>query len=162
MGGKSAKTPNATKWQKKIAVGLFQDTDPIRQALFDRSGDFLSGGMDVRESPSYEALKLATDSSFNQAKDNTIARFAPGGGLIDAITGLEADRAQTMASGAAQLNEQELARAMSLGTGMSQQSLAGLGQAGNVQAQIAQSNAAVTAAGKQAIGSAAGSFLGGK
>lgn len=148
--------------QMQFAEQLFRDTNPIRQGLFDRSEQFLGGGMDVRETPSYEALKLATDTGFNQAKDNTIARFAPGGGLIDAMTQLEGDRAGTLTEGAANIYGSELDRATGLATGTTNQVSSLIGGASNTQAMLAQANAQTTAAGKGALGSAAGGYFGGK
>lgn len=165
-GGGGNKKSKAEKLQMQYANELFQDTDPIRQSLFSRSEDFLGGGMDVRETPAYEALKYSADSGFNQAKDNTISRFAPGGGLVDAMTNLEGQRAGTMTQGAGQIYDAELNRALQLGTGMTNTSMQSLGQAGSIQAQLAAANASESAAGKgamgQAAGMAAGAYLGNK
>jgi hypothetical protein len=165
-GGGSKQAKKTAKMQRQFSEQLFNESAPIRTELFGRSTDFLQGGSDPRETPTWEALKLATDSGFNQAKDNTIARFAPGGGLISAMTGLEGQRANTLSQGAANIYESELARAMALGTGMAQTGIAGLGSAGQTQASLAQANAAQSGAGKGALGSglgmAAGGYLGNK
>ena len=161
-GGAEKSARNLIRAQSSWAHELFGDTRGIRSGLFDRSEDFLGGGMDVRETPAYEALKLSADSGFNQAKDNLIARFAPGGGLIDAVTDLEAQRANTLTQGAGQIYDQEIARAIALGTGVTGQSLGALGNATQAQMGIAQSQAQQNAAGKGALGSAAGMYLGGE
>lgn len=162
-GGKGgAKAPKATKYQAKFAQGLLQDTDPIRQSLFTRSNDFLSGGFDPRSTPTYGAVKYSADSNFNQAKDNVLQRFGRGGPLVSAMTGLEEARAGGLTQAAGSIYGDELNRAMTLGTGMAQLGSGSLGQAGSVQAQMAQANAASSAAGKGALGTAAGMYFGGE
>lgn len=155
-------TPKATKWQQQIAMDLYQDSDPIRQGLFSNSANFLGGGMDVRNTQAGLAYKNMADQAFGRARDNTMGRYATGGPLLAALTNLESNRAGALTQGYGQLYDAELGRAMQLGTGMSAQSLGGLGQAGSVQAQIAQANAAQSAAGKGALGAAAGGYLGSK
>lgn len=145
-----------------MARELFDSTSGVRGSLIGQSENFLGGGMDVRETPSYEAYKLATDSGFNRAKDNAIARFAPGGGLIDAMTGLEGQRATTLATGAGQIYDQELQRALTLGTGLTNTGIQGIGQAAQTQAANAQASSSTAAAGKGALGSAAGGYFGSK
>jgi hypothetical protein len=159
-GGSRKKQPKAYDVQSQLAQQLFAETDPLRRGMIGRSDAFLSGE-DVMDSPQFANLKVQTGRSFNQAKDNAIARFAPGGALIDAITGLESDRASTLSAGAAGLQEDELGRAMSLGTGLAGASLGALGQAGNTQAMMAQANAQVKAAEKGAIGEIGGAIAGG-
>ena len=160
-GGSRSRRSPAVEVQSRLAQQLFEQTDPLRRSLIGRSDAFLAGG-DVMDSPQFANMKVQTGRSFNQAKDNTIARFAPGGALIDALTGLESDRAATLSAGAAGLQEDELSRALALGTGITGQSLSALGQAGNTQAMLAQSNAQVKAAEKGAIGEVGGALVGGK
>lgn len=160
-GGKKAKSP-AADMQAQLAQMLFQQTDPVRRQLIDRSGEFLDGGMDVRQSPTYDALKLSADSNFNQAKDNVIARLAPGGGLVDALADLEFQRANTLTQGGANIYENELSRAMALGTGLTGTSMGALGQAGNVQAGLAAANAQQSAGKSEGLGQGVGYILGAK
>ena len=157
-GGKK----NFANIQGDLALKLFQQTDPLRRMLVGDSQNFLSGGADVTESPMYQDLQLQTGRNFNQAKDNTIARFAPGGGLMSALTGLEGERASTLSGGASQIFGSELDRAMALGTGATGLSLNALGQAGNVQAMKAQADAERDAGKAQGTGAAIGGIAGGK
>ena len=149
------KPETASEIQARLAQELFEQTDPLRRALIGRSEYFLSGG-NVLNSPQFANMKVQTGLNFNQAKDNSIARFAPGGALMDALTNLESDRASTLSAGAAGLQEDELSRALALGTGLVGTSLGNLGQAGGIQAMIAQTKAQKDAAEKGQLGDAAG------
>lgn len=159
LGGKKAKSP-AADMQAQLAQMLFSQTDPLRQQLIGRSEDFLGGGMDIAASPTYDALKLSADQNFNAAKDNALARLAPGGGLTDALVDLEGQRADVLTQGAGQIYDNELSRAMGLGAGLTNTSMGGLGQAGNVQAGLAAANAQQSAGKAGALGQGLGSFFG--
>lgn len=156
--GSGPKESKASKTQARLAEQLFQQTQPIRTALFDRSNDFLSGDMDVMGTPTGMAYKSAADRSFNRAKDNIIGRVAPGGGLVSALAGLEGDRAASMTAGAGQIYDSELSRALALGTGVTGTSLSSLGQAGANQAAVAQARGTA----KAGMAEGAGDVLGGK
>lgn len=157
-GGSSA----ASDAQVQMAQKLFQQTDPIRTKLFGRANDFLAGGADVTNTPAYAAMKTSTDANFNRAKDNLIAATPTGGALTSALTNLEGNRAATLTGGAGQLYGDELSRAIALGTGVTGQSLASMGQAGAVQAQIAQARAEQSAGKSQGLGQGVGAVLGAK
>lgn len=159
--GRSSSGNAASDIQARLAQQLFEQTDPLRRSLIGRSEDFLSSG-NVLNSPQFADLKVQTGQMFNQAKDNSIARFAPGGALMDALTGLEGDRASALSSGAADLQENELSRALSLGTGLAGTSLGSLGQAGGVQAQLAMARSQQNSAEKGMLGSGIGALLGSK
>lgn len=161
-GGSKKKKTNFADKQGELALQLFQQTDPLRQLLLGQSANFLRGGADVTETPAYQDLQLQSGQNFNQAKDNMIARFAPGGGLVDALSGLEGDRASVLSQGAAGIHESELNRALALGTGATGLSLGSLGQAGQVQAARAQAKADEKGGVAGGLGAAAGGFLGGK
>lgn len=118
--------------------------------------------MDVRNTQAGQAYKFMADSAFQNAMNNTTGRFARGGPLEAAMTNLEAQRAGALTQGYGQLWGDEYNRAFQLGTGMIPATMTGLGQAGSVQAQIAQANAAQNAAGKGALGGAAGAYFGSK
>lgn len=160
-GKKASKGNSASKTQAQIASQLFQQTDPLRRGLIARSGQFLTGG-DVRETPAYGALKHAADSGFNNAKDNIIARTAPGGALTGALTNLEGQRAGALTQGAGALYGDEVSRAMTLATGTTGQSLNSLGQAGAIQAQMAAASAEQNAGKMSALGTGAGAYMGNK
>lgn len=160
----SNKKKKKTKYQDTLgglAADLYADTDPVRQALIARSSDFLSGE-DIRDTPQYADLQVQTGNAFNRAKDNVIARTAPGGALVDALTNLESGRAQSLSSMGSMLQENELARAYDIATGGTTAAFGGLGTAAGIQAQYAANRAAVKAAEKQAMGQAAGAAAGGK
>lgn len=151
-----------------ISQSLFADTAPARTNLLNRSNAFLGGGLDVTASPMYGSLKSAVDSQFGRARDNTIANTAAGGGLVDALSNQETQRAQTMTQGIGQLAQSELDRATGLATGLLPIGTGGLGKASETQAQT---NASLyqaqiqqqqqQQAQQQQTGSAAGEFIGG-
>ena len=160
--GSKPKESKASKTQAALAEALYNQTQPIRSGLIDRSSQFLSGGADVMDTPSYLAFKSSTDRNFNRAEDNVIGNTAPGGALISALAGLEGNRASTLTQGAGQLYDAELNRALTLGTGASGQSLGALGQAGANQAAVAQAQGAAKAGMAQGLGSGVGAIVGGK
>lgn len=163
LGGKKKKKKQGfSDVQAQLAQDLFNQTDPLRQALIGRSESFLGGGMDVTQTPMYQNLQRTAGINFNQAKDNAIARFAPGGALIDALTGLEGDRAGVLSQGASNIYGSELDRATALGTGMVAPALGAIGQAGQVQAMNAQASADRNAAKMGGIGSGIGAIMGSK
>jgi len=158
-GGGSQSNPAADA-QARIAQQLFDQTDPLRKSLIGRSTDFMSGGSNVMETPSFMAYKESADRNFGRAKDNAIARLPGGGALSEALVGLEGDRASTLTQGAGAIYGDELSRALSLGTGSTGQSLNSLGQAGAIQAQMAAAAAQESAGKSGALGTGIGSYMG--
>lgn len=196
--GRANRTANR---QAAASQRLIDQTDPLRQALIDRSADFLGipdmmamnleGGTGdsfrdrvlaraaglmpqqpsmrrgmppggVLSSPTYLAYKDTTERNFDDARDRVVATVPRGGALVSALTNLEGDRASTLTQGAGQVYENELARALSLSTGLAPVALNTLGQAGNSQALLAGAQAQQSSAKAQSLGSAAGSYLGSK
>ncbi|HEY6225407.1 MAG TPA: hypothetical protein VIW26_16610 [Gemmatimonadales bacterium] len=143
----------------KIATDLYNKTDPIRTNLIGRSNDFLSGNLDVTKSPMFGSLKSALDTQFARARDNTLARTAPGGSLVSALTNLEGDRARTMTQGVGDIADQELNRAYGFATGLLPQTTAGLGTAAGIQAQTLAGQQAQSAAAKNGAGAGVGMLL---
>ena len=140
MGKKSQKpapTPAADA-QARIAQQLFRESTPIRQGLNERSQEFLDTG-DVTSGPAFANLKGVIESQFGRARESIIGSTPTGGALTSALTNLEGTRASALVGGTAALTEQELSRALTLGTGLVPTSVAGLGQAGGIQASAAAS-----------------------
>jgi hypothetical protein len=121
-----------------------------------------SGFGDVTATPTYAAFRDQANRQFAGARDNAIARLAPGGALAESLVGLEGNRASALTQGAANIYEQELARAMTLATGQTGTALGGLGQAALAQGQMAQAQSAQNAGKASALGTAAGGYFGGK
>lgn len=159
-GKKGGPAPNpSADALAKIATETYQQTQPIRTGLIDRSNAFLSGDLDVTNTPMFLGMKNAADSQFARARDNTIARTAPGGSLSSALADLEFGRANTLTQGAGQIAGDEISRAFGLATGSVPNSTSGLGQAANIQQQSIAAQQAQQAAGKQAAGQGAGILL---
>lgn len=150
--------------QAQISQDLFNQSDPLRQMLIDRSTNFLgpTGLGDMMSSPAYLAFKGQTDGNFAKAKDNTLASLPNGGGLMDALTGLEGQRASTLSQGAGQIYDNETARALSLATGQVPTAMSGLGQAANAQSMNAASASASSDAKAGSLGQGVGAYLGSK
>lgn len=162
MSKKGDSSNPASDAQAAIAQQLFEQTNPLRTSLIGQSTDFLNGGNSVTATPAFAALKGSADQNFNRAKDNVIATNAPGGGLTDALTSLEGQRASTLTQGAGALYGDEMSRALTLGTGITQQANSGLAAAGSAQAAQAAAQAQATAGKAGAIGTGVGALLGGK
>jgi hypothetical protein len=151
---------DASAIQSELAQRLLMQTDPLRTALIDRSAAYLGGGID--NSAQFNAFKASAEPQFAQARENIIADTPAGGQLTAALTQLQGGRAQALAQARGAIDEQELARAMTLGTGMTGQALGTLGNAANVQAMIAQSEADREAGMLGALGAGAGAYFGSK
>jgi hypothetical protein len=148
--------------QLQLARMLAEQTDPLRRQLIDRSGAFLSGDLDVTQSPMFGAFKNQTETQFNNARNNIIGDTAAGGQLTAALTDLNARRSTALGQGAGQIADAELARAMGLATGQTGQAMSGLGQAANMQAMTAQAEADREAGVLGALGAGAGAYFGSK
>lgn len=148
-----------------VSQQLLDQTDPLRQQLIDRSQNFLGSGgglPDVLASAPYLAYKDAANANFARARDNIMANTPTGGSLTSALGNLEANRASTLTQGAGQLYDNETARALGLATGQVPTALNGLSMGGNTQALLAGAQAQQSSAKASSLGSAAGSYLGGK
>src|SRR5690606_1501115 len=148
--------------QAMIAQQLFEETSPVRTSLIDASTDFLEGGGPGLSSPIFGALRSNIEDQFGVARDQIIADTPQGGALIAALAELDANRANALTQARGQATESELARAMTLATGSTGQAVSGLGQAGAIQAQIAQANADRQAGLFGALGTGLGAYLGSK
>lgn len=157
----SIPTSPATQLQADIARQLFQQTDPLRRSLIDRSQQFVSGNLDVTNSPVFSGFKSGVESSFDSAKDRIIDITPRGGALIEALTNLEGERARTLSQGRGAIAGDELSRAMSLGTGI-ESSISGLGSAGAIQAALAQAEANRQSGMFSALGAGLGALAGNK
>lgn len=170
MGGKRSREPASSKRLEKIAVQLFEQTDPLRRAMIQRSMDQLPAAdapFDPANTPQFRAFKTAAEPQFASSRNAILATLPQGGTLLDSLAGNEIDRARTLASAAGpiadqemQRRENEINRALSLATGTSQQVIGGFSAAGNIQGQIANANASRDAAAKGAVGRGVGALLG--
>lgn len=125
--------------------------------------DYLpSGPTGVEASPLFAALKQTTEDQYSRARDNILGSIPQGGALTDSLVNLETSRARDMTTNIGNLYQQELDRAMSFALGTPVQSMQGLGQAANVQSNMALANAQNNAATKQALGAGAGAYFGSK
>jgi hypothetical protein len=155
----AAGSSSAYDVQSQLAQQLFSQTDPIRQSLIGRSQDYLTNG--IGASPQFDAFKANEEAMYNQARDNIISDTPAGGALTSALVNLEGNRARDLTQARGAIDSEELARAMTIGTGTTGQALGALGQAGGIQAQIAAANAARNAEKDAAIYSAIGTGVGG-
>lgn len=160
MGGKNQSEPQSSQILADIGKQLFNETDPLRTGLIDRSQSFLDNGL---QGPQFDVLKNAVESQYANAKNNIIGSTPAGGALTSQIANLEQGKANTLTQGIGDLYNQETNRAMSLATGAPLQGgIGSLSGAGNIQAQIAMANANQNASAKTGIGFGLGSYLGGK
>lgn len=137
----------------------------IQRAQANGTVPQVSGGGgfgDVMATPTFQAFKESADQNFSRARDNALATLPTGGALAESLVGLEGQRASTLTQGAGAIYGDELARAMSLASGGSAQSMNSLGQAAAVQAQMAANRAMVQASKYESLGQGAGAMAGGK
>jgi hypothetical protein len=162
MGKKDADEPKSSQALARVAEDLYNRTGAVRNPLIDQSADFVNSGFDPTQTPSFGAMKLATETQFDNARQRVLRSTPEGGGLASALSNIELGRAGALTGGTADIYNQERGQALSLATGAPlQQSTAGMGQAGAIQAQIAQANAARDSAAKTGLGFGVGSLLSG-
>lgn len=121
-----------------------------------------SGPIGIEASPLFAAMKQATEDQYGRAKDNILASVPAGGALTSGLVDLETGRARDMVDNLGNLYQQEIDRAMSFALGTPVQTMQGLGQAANVQSNMALANSQQNAGTKQALGMGAGAYFGGK
>lgn len=151
-GGRIPGPASASGVQAKIAKELFEKSAPIRESLFGRSEDFLQGGLDPTASPMFAPVKNQVESSFDSARDRTIANTPAGGALSSALAQIESGRAGALAQGVGAISQQELQNAMGLGVGQLPGVQAGLGSAAAAQAQEAAAKSSAKGGKGQAVG----------
>ena len=158
-GGENLSSPSSDLLAQ-ISGDYYKQTQPLRTSLINRSQSFLSGGLDVTQSPMYGALKSGIEGQYGIAKNNILSSLPQGGALIEALVNLEGQKAGSLAQGIGGLAGDELSRAYSMGTGAAGQAMQGLGGAGNIQAQLAMAKAQQQAGAMQGLGMGLGSILG--
>jgi len=129
--------------------------------MIDRSQSFLSGGLDVTQSPMYGALKSGIEGQFGTARNNILSSLPQGGALLEALAGLEGQKAGAMATGIGGLASDELNRAYGLGTGGAQAGLTGLGGAASLQQQMLLGQLQQRSGLMSGLGAGIGGLLGG-
>lgn len=151
------------------AMDFLNQSGPLRDQFVNRANNFMSGNLDVTQSPMYGALKLAADQQYRNARENILASIPQGGALGEALAQNEFDLARTMTAGTGQLAQDELNRAYSIASGAPQLAFSGMGGAASAQAAQAQARAqerGATIQGKGNIWGGAmrgmGSMMGGK
>ena len=142
-----------------IAEQQLQQAQPIKNLLLDRSKAFLGGGGDLYGTPSFQALKSASDTQFNTARSNIMSSLPQGGALLESLANLEGQKASNLTQGYGNLYENELSRAFALGTGGTPVAMNALGQAAGVGGQIAQAQAQQQSAMTAGLGYAGGRYL---
>ncbi len=154
LGGGDVQQSSAGNLLEQISAQYFNQTDPVRKQLIDRSNKFLTGNLDVTQSPVFGQLKLASDQQFSRARDNVLASMPSGGALSEALVGLEGEKASNMTNAIGSLANEELNRAF--GFVNPQASMSGLGMAGQLQNQTAMDQSQQKGAAKQGVGQGVG------
>lgn len=146
--------------QTRLAERLVNQSDPLREQLFQQSGDFLSGDFDVTGLPQFGASKNAIEQQFGRARDSILANTPEGGGLTEALVGADVGRAGANVDLISNLGAAEMNKALQLGTFGAAQGNAGFGGAGSTAAGMAQAESSRNAGKNQGLGSAAGGIAG--
>lgn len=164
MGSKSSKSDKAAARtadsQSRLAEELFAQSGPIREQLFGRSLDFLNDPTAIGNDPRFGAAKTSLENQFGQARQRTIESTAPGGALIEALAGLEGQKALGLADVQSNIFSGELDRATNLAMGGTTQAQQGLGSAGSIQSQQAAAHADQKGQKGRAVGTVIGAGIG--
>ena len=159
-------TSGAANAMSNIALGLAQQTDPLRKGMISNWENMLSGDYDVTQSPMYgpvmDATKYNLGTQFNRARDNIMGSLPKGGGLQKAIADSYLQEAGQMTNLTADLTkniwQDEYSKAYGMASGAPQQAISGLGGSGALSSQIYGSKL-----GKGGdLGAGAGYYLGSK
>lgn len=140
-GGKGKQTPSTSPYEATnaaIAEQTFRETDPLRQGLLADMTKFVQGGYnpktDPRFAPMYDTAKYGAEKQYGVARENILANTPRGGGQVDALSGLESDRAAQVGQISnvitTNLINDLLAKTYGVAFNAPQQSMAGLGAAG--------------------------------
>lgn len=146
--------------QAQIAEQLFNQSAPLRQGLTARSMDYLQNGVD--NSPTFSAFKAAAEPQYANARNQIIEDTPAGGPLTAALAQLQMGKARDLTQARGAIDESELSRALTLGTGLVPTSVGGLGNSAAINAQRAQTKSAQESSVYMAIGEGLGAFMGGK
>ena len=120
----------------------------------------MSPMLDVTQSPMYQSVKNAAETQYGRARQDILASTPAGGALYGNLANLDLSKADLLTQQTGALAQDELNRAFSLATGMPMQAMSGLGNAGLIQAQMANQEAQRNASAKQGLGQAAGTAIG--
>ena len=120
-----------------MALDLYNRTAPARQSIIDRGTNFLEGGLDVTQSPMWGSGKNAAETQYQNARDAMMANLPGGGALQSSLATGETDKARTLTDLASRIGMDEYSKIYGLASGAPQQSMAGMGVAGQTNATLA-------------------------
>lgn len=106
---------NLSGFAENLARMQWEDLDPLRTSVIDRSTDFMEGGLDPTASAMYGPMKTATEQQYGTAKNAIMSSMPRGGTLADSLAKLEAAKAGTMSELVGKLVEKEYDNAFNLG-----------------------------------------------
>ena len=162
---------DASQFQRGIASTLFSESTPTRQAAFplvESSLDNFNAPISIdtlAQNPQFGAFKDAIETQFDSARQRALESIPTGGGLFDALGGVERGRAGALtqgfgalASDEAQQRQRNLDRALGVATGVPQVALGGAQGAGATFANLAGQQAQIANAQAQADSQKSGSF----
>ena len=115
---------------------------------------------DLSASPEFAAMKDVTESQFGRAQDSLIANTPEGGPLAATLAQLEGQRASDLVRNTGALSAAEMERAFQLVNAGTGNAIQAGGNAGLIQAQLAQARAAESAGKSGALGTGLGSYAG--
>lgn len=123
-----------------MALGMFEESEPTRQAMFGNFEDIAAGRFDPTTSPmyapSFAAAKEGISDQYGLAKENIMSNLPRGGAMAGALTDLELERAKTE-SGLPAMMAQQIIGDMTnkaYGAAFGQTPVAGLNMAGQLAA----------------------------
>ena len=145
---------------EKMAKDYYNRTKPIQKQLVGNYLDFLGGDYDVTSNPAWGAGRNVLENQYDVARENTIAGMPTGGGLMDALSDLESDRAQSMVGLASQIAQDEYNKLYGMTTMAPQQSFGALSNLAGQQAMAASQQRAGLYDALGDVGMGAGILLG--
>jgi hypothetical protein len=81
---------------QQMLQDLFNQTAPIRQAMFTDWNQLLSGQPSTYMNTAFGSLRGPVEQQYATAKENVLANTPRGGGLFDQLTNVETARAQNL------------------------------------------------------------------
>ena len=146
MGGSKGSTPKklitggatATNLASQIAGGLWQETQPFREAMYGEWRDLLSGEMPYGKSAfpaMYRAGRAPIEGQYDVARQNVMEQIPGGGRLEEALTDIEIARAQGLQDLVADYLQNQILQMYGTAFGVPQQAMQGLLGAGQLAVQ---------------------------
>lgn len=138
MGGKNQSGPDVSpmEWQSyKMAKNLWETSTPMRSTILGQLQGVLGGELPEPLIPQYQMGRQGLEGQYGVARDNILSSLPSGGGMTQALTDLETNRANAVGGLKAGMLNDLYNTAQGVAFNMPSLAFQGMGQAGQTYAQ---------------------------